>query len=143
MGRSDMFLKLEIIKKVLVVLVVLIFYKSGVFWFMFSSAVILGPLSVVINAWPNRKLLGYSIGMQLRDVSGMLIASLIMGSVLWFTALLCDTYLKGDLQIHLYFVFKLLLLSVLGIFVYGLMARLFRIEALDEYLNVMRRNVKK
>ena len=67
-GRSDVFLVLEIIKKALVLIVILVAFRLGVFTWMAISAFVLGPLSVIINAWPNRKLLNYTIGMQLRDV---------------------------------------------------------------------------
>jgi O-antigen/teichoic acid export membrane protein len=138
MGRSDMFLKLEIIKKVLVVLVVFLFYKSGVFWFMLSSAVILGPISVLINSWPNRKLLGYSIGMQLKDVSVTLLLSLVMGVIVYGTSVLGDLYVKSIMQIHLYLILKLIILVMVGAVVYGLLARIFKIEAFNEYMNMIK-----
>jgi O-antigen/teichoic acid export membrane protein len=143
MGRSDMFLKLEIIKKVLVVLIVLMFYKSGVFWFMLSSAVILGPISVLINSWPNRKLLGYSIGMQLKDVSGTLLISLVMGVIVYNASVLGDLYVKSMMQIHVYLILKLIVLVMVGTVVYGLLAYFFKIEAFNEYMNVFKRLVRK
>ena len=68
LGRSDVFLKLEIIKKTLCLVVILSCFRLGVFTWMAISAFLLGPLSVMINAWPNNKLLNYTIGMQLCDV---------------------------------------------------------------------------
>lgn len=68
LGRSDIFLKLEIIKKTLALAVVIGASRLGVFTWMAISAFALGPLSVIINSWPNRKLLDYSIKMQVMDV---------------------------------------------------------------------------
>lgn len=68
LGRSDVFLTLEIIKKVIGLALMLGSVRFGVWWMMAVTAFAGGPLSVVINSWPNRKLLGYSVGMQLRDV---------------------------------------------------------------------------
>lgn len=68
LGRSDIFLKLEIIKKVLLLAVVIGASRLGVFTWMAISAFAVGPLSVIINSWPNRKLLDYSIKMQIMDV---------------------------------------------------------------------------
>ena len=68
LGRSDIFLKLEIIKKALMLVVVIVASRLGVFTWMAISAFALGPLSVIINSWPNRKLLDYSIKMQVMDV---------------------------------------------------------------------------
>lgn len=68
LGRSDVFLKLEIIKKISKLIFILAFFRFGVFPFMAACAFALGPLSVIINSWPNRKLLDYPIRMQIMDV---------------------------------------------------------------------------
>lgn len=68
LGRSDIFLKLEIVKKISKLIVVLAFFRFGVFPFMCAGAFALGPLSVIINSWPNKKLLNYSLRMQIMDV---------------------------------------------------------------------------
>ena len=67
-GRSDVFLKLEILKKVLAVIVLICAIPYGVYAYMFCYAFVLSPISVLINAWPNRKLLMYSVSRQIRDV---------------------------------------------------------------------------
>lgn len=87
LGRSDLYLILEIIKKCLGLIILIISIPFGVWWMMALGAFVLGPMGVMINAWPNRKLLGYTIGMQLRDVlpSTMLcglMAALIF-SIIW------------------------------------------------------------
>lgn len=68
LGRSDVFLKLEIVKKMAKLIFILAFFRFGVLPFMCACAFALGPLSVIINSWPNRKLLDYSIRMQIMDV---------------------------------------------------------------------------
>lgn len=68
LGRSDIFLKLEIIRKVFVLIVVIGASRLGVFTWMAISAFALGPLSVIINSWPNKVLLDYSLKMQVMDV---------------------------------------------------------------------------
>ena len=68
LGRSDIFLKLEIIKKMSKLVFILAFFRFGVLPFMCACAFALGPLSVIINSWPNRKLLDYPIRMQIMDV---------------------------------------------------------------------------
>lgn len=68
LGRSDVFLILEIIKKGLGLIAILSTVRFGVWWMIAVGAFVMGPMSVLINSWPNRKLLGYTIGMQLRDV---------------------------------------------------------------------------
>lgn len=68
LGRSDIFLKLEIVKKLAKLIFIFAFFRFGVLPFMCACAFALGPLSVIINSWPNRKLLDYSIRMQIMDV---------------------------------------------------------------------------
>lgn len=68
MGRSDVFLKLEIIKKAIALTVLISCLSQSVLLWCIVGACVTSPLSVVINSWPNRKLLDYTLGMQLRDV---------------------------------------------------------------------------
>lgn len=77
-GRSDVFLKLEIVKKVLALTVLVVFLSKSVLVWCLAAAFVSSPLSVIINSWPNRKLLNYTLGMQLRDV---LPAALVCGVV--------------------------------------------------------------
>ena len=78
MGRSDLFLKLENIKKI-VGLVLLI----STMWFgvlvMAYSLLINTCFSMLINTWPNRKLLGYRLKDQLMDIAPSIVNALIMG----------------------------------------------------------------
>lgn len=68
LGRSDVFLKLEIVKKGLKLVFILAFFRFGVLPFMCACAFALGPLSVIINSWPNKRLLDYTLRMQIMDV---------------------------------------------------------------------------
>ena len=67
MGRSDIFLKLEIVKKMvgLAVLVVGIRYNPLVLVALKAAA---DFLCTFINAWPNKRLLNYSILEQWKDI---------------------------------------------------------------------------
>lgn len=78
-GRSDIFLKLEIVKKILGLAVLVIFLYQGAFA-LALSLLITAVLSTVINAYPNQKLLKYSYLHQLRDILPSLLLSLGMGA---------------------------------------------------------------
>lgn len=67
MGRSDLTLKLEVIKKTMGLAFLLGSMWLGVLA-MAYSLLITGVLSQIINAWPNRKLLDYGYWEQLRDI---------------------------------------------------------------------------
>lgn len=119
MGRSDIFLKLEIIKKTygLVVLLLAVFVFEtplAMAW----SAVFTTFIACFVNASPNKKLIGYSYFEQIRDILPSIGLSLLMMVVIWPIQ-----YLKiGYLLI-------VILQIVIGIIVYSLSAWLFKTEA--------------
>ena len=67
MGRSDLFLKLEIIKKMMGLALLFSTMNISVMA-MAYSLVVSSILSQIINSWPNRKLLNYGYLEQLRDI---------------------------------------------------------------------------
>lgn len=77
MGRSDLLLKLEIIKKITELIVLL----SVMFVSVEAIAIAMAACSTVfvaVNAWPNGKLIGYSLREQLLDLLPALVLSSIM-----------------------------------------------------------------
>ena len=78
MGRSDIFLRLEIVKRVLD----LVFVVSTVFIGVRAMAyglLIQGVLCLFINSYPNRKLCGYAFSQQLRDIIPAFLLAAAMG----------------------------------------------------------------
>ena len=69
MGRSDLFLKLELVKKAygLAVMLFAAFVLRDVY-LLVGSYMLTGVVSTFVNAWPNRKVIGYSYAEQVRDV---------------------------------------------------------------------------
>lgn len=86
LGRSDIFLTLEIIKKVLFLLVILFTFRYGVMTMVVGQAV-LSPVVAAINIWPNRHLLNYSFAQQVRDVLPAFLLAASMGGLIWWLAL--------------------------------------------------------
>lgn len=80
MGRSDLFLKLELIKKVFGVIILLITLPYGVY-VMALSLLFTSVMSQLINSWPNAKLLGYSYIHQLKDMLPAMLLSCAMGAI--------------------------------------------------------------
>lgn len=78
MGRSDLFLILEVIKKVVGIAGILISMWFGVLWIAIVS-VITTVLASFINAYPNKKLLGYSYWEQVKDILPAIGVSILMG----------------------------------------------------------------
>lgn len=82
MGRSDLFLKLEIIKKIiglLTLVAVMHFGALAIAW----SLVVSGVISSFINVAPNIKLLNYKYTEQLKDLLPPLILACMMGIVIY------------------------------------------------------------
>lgn len=126
LGRSDIFLKLEVIKKIIgfAILGVSIFY--GVYAIAVGT-LISGVISTFINAYPNLFLLNYSYKEQLKDVMPSLILSLLMGasvySFKWFHMGSCLT---------------LILQVLVGGFMYIAMSKIFKLECLIYITNTIK-----
>jgi O-antigen/teichoic acid export membrane protein len=116
MGRSDIFLRLEIIKKTIGILILLISIPFGVYALAIGQ-IVSGIISSFINAQPNKKLLGYSYLDQLKDVMPSLLLSFIMGAVAY-----CVLFFKFSPLITMF------LQIVIGAFVYVLLANIFKLE---------------
>ena len=88
LGRSDLFLRLEIIKKIVGLITLIVTMQFGVvamaYGFLFTSI-----CCQIINGWPNRKLLNYGYGEQMKDVIPSLLLSCFMGGCIF-----CITFFK-------------------------------------------------
>lgn len=82
MGRSDLFLKLEILKKIVGVVLLLTSINYGPFAIA-QSLIIASIISVFINSAPNRKILGYSYKEQFMDIFPPLMLSLLMALIIY------------------------------------------------------------
>ena len=78
MGRSDYFLKLEIAKKAIGMILLLSTMHFGVMVMAYSLLVSI-VTSMIINSWPNKTLLGYSFKEQMVDIFPGIFLALIMG----------------------------------------------------------------
>ena len=77
-GRSDLFLKLEILKKISGIIFLLISLPYGII-FMLLMKTINELVCAFINSFSNKKLLGYGFLNQLQDIQRSVICSVIMG----------------------------------------------------------------
>ncbi|WP_303871776.1 lipopolysaccharide biosynthesis protein [Acetobacterium wieringae] len=123
LGRSDIFLKLEIVKNIVSLMILGISIPYGIYAIaagMFFSSVACS----FINAYPNKKLLSYSYVQQLKDVMPSLLLSLAMGVIIYFFSWLnMNPLITLTLQVGA------------GILIYFGMAKLLKFESLT-YLMV-------
>ncbi len=78
MGRSDLFLRLEITKKTIGMILLLSTMWFGVMA-MAYSLLVSSLCSQIINSWPNRKLLHYGYLEQLKDILPGILVAVLMG----------------------------------------------------------------
>ena len=99
LGRSDIFLKLEIIKKVIGLTLLIISIPLGMKT-MVVMQVCVSIASAFINMYPNNKLIGYSIREQLKDILPYFIISLIMYIIVCsFNFIVVNSIIKIIIQI--------------------------------------------
>lgn len=89
-GRSDLFLRLEIIKKVMVVIVLFCVVPFGVIGICLGS-VFTSIVSLFINTYYTGKLIRVGFLVQMRDVAPTLFSALIMGAIVYTITLLIQS----------------------------------------------------
>lgn len=87
MGRSDYFLKLEILKKIVGIALLLASMWYGVMAMAYSM-LISTVLSMIINSYPNKELLHYSYPEQMRDILPSILIAVFMGICIYPISLL-------------------------------------------------------
>lgn len=117
MGRSDVFLKLEIMKKVIGVTILLGAMRFGVMAIAWSY-LINNIINQVINSWPNRKLLKYKYGEQIKDILPSTLLAAGMGICVY-----------GISLFHLNDLLTVVLQAMIGAVLYILGSVFFKLEA--------------
>ena len=126
LGRSDIFLKLEIIKKIMGVTILIISVKYGVYAVALGM-LLSGIISTFINSYPNKKLLNYAYKEQILDILPSLLISLIMGGLIYFLSYI----VKGN--------FSLIVTQVIfGGISYVLLSIIFKLECYKYLLNTIK-----
>lgn len=97
-GRSDIFLKLEIIKKIIGIIPIIIGILYGIEYMLWGS-VIISIISFYLNSYYSAPLIDYSSNDQIKDILPTLLVSLSVASVMWsFTFLEFSNYILLPLQ---------------------------------------------
>ena len=82
-GRSDLFLKLEIAKKIIGLIALVTTMKISVMAMAYSLLGV-SVLNQIINSWPNKRLLDYGYFEQLMDIVPSLVLAVMMGGCITF-----------------------------------------------------------
>ena len=125
-GRADLHLKLEIIKKIIAISLVIISAPFGVKMIAYSS-LMYAVIASVINSFPNKKLINYSYIEQLKDIFPSVILSLVMCALM---------LLLNNLSIN--YTYMLLSQILIGLISYFLLAYLFKMESMNYTINKLK-----
>ena len=131
MGRSDMFLKLEIVKKIFGMILLLSTMWFGVMA-MAYSLLLSSVISQIINSWPNRKLLGYGYLEQVKDFAPGILLAVGMGVCVYFVGYLPFSTLT-----------TLLIQIIVGATIYIGVSALLKLEEFEYLLGMVKSFFKK
>jgi O-antigen/teichoic acid export membrane protein len=135
MGRSDLHLKLEILKKVLGLTVIglILFLKLGILGLLWG-AVFNSVVQYYMNSYFSASLISYPTKEQVKDIMPILMISVAMG----FIAYLIPLLFSG---IGMFIV--LLIQIAIGVTFYIMASRIFRIEELGTLAEIFRGLLKR
>lgn len=131
MGRSDYFLKLEIAKKIVGMILLLSTMWFGVLAMAYSLLV--GTLAgMIINSWPNKELLEYSFKEQMMDILPGILLALAMGVGISFVPLFgLSSFVTLVIQ------------NLLGAAIYIGASYVLKIESFEYLLGMVKRFIRK
>ncbi len=126
MGRSDIYLRLEIAKKVvgMIILVISLFY--GVYGIAVGT-LIAGIVSTFINSYPNKKLLNYSYLEQMKDIMPSFIISVLMGVITYSVRF----FNMGNML-------TMIIQILVGAISYVFLAKIFKLECYVYLINTLK-----
>ncbi|MBO6030445.1 MAG: lipopolysaccharide biosynthesis protein [Prevotella sp.] len=130
LGRSDVTLKLEVIKKIIEAIVLVVSFLINVYAVAWGI-VVYNFICIFINLFPLKKMVNYGVLEQFKDVSTTLAISLIMGLVV---------FLIGHLNINN--IVLLFIQVAVGALIYYGLCRMLRLESyqyVSDYIKSLRR----
>lgn len=129
-GRSDFFLKVEVIKKIQGVVVLCVTLPLGIVAMCYGR-IVGSLLSLIYNTYYTKKLIGYGYFAQMKDLLHILLHSLVMGVCAWSVVQAFDSRWL-----------QLVVGIAAGTAYYIIGAKLMRFEELDELVSLIRKKGK-
>lgn len=130
-GRSDLFLRLEILKKIIGVCALCITIPFGI-TAMCIGLVAVSVVALYINTYYTGKLLSLGFLIQIKDLVPFFILSMLVGLLMYYIPI----SINNDL-------YRLVSGGLIGIVSYAGLAALFRIKEFNELINLIRKNGRK
>ncbi len=130
-GRSDLYLKLQIVKKTFILIVVAISFSFGIYGLLYGS-VFLSFLFFVINSHFAGKFISYSAWEQTKDLIPILLTALVCAGVIFIS----DFYIKNYIS---YDIVRIIIGGIIGSLLYLLIALKLKMDSLTELMNIIKR----
>ncbi len=127
-GRSDLFLKLELVKKCVLGICVIVAFQFGILALVWST-VFSSLIALIINMYYSRGMINYSITNQLLIMAPVLIKAILMASFMFFQLFFLDSYPL---------IFQIIVPVVSGIIFYLIMNYLGESEILFYILDLVK-----
>lgn len=129
-GRSDLFLKLEVIKKILIVVVVLVSVNYGIFGLLWGR-VFTTIAALFINMYYSGKFIDYKAFEQLKDILPTIVLAVCVGLFIY----LVDTFLwRSDIEIV-----RLTIMGMVALGTYILLGKMLKFSEFDFIRNLIRK----
>ena len=126
-GRSDLFLRLEVVKKAVITIAIFICVPFGVMGICIGS-VCTSLICLAINTYYTGKLIHVGLARQMMDMTPTLLNSLVMGAAIYFVTMSIEDN-----------VMKLAVGIPFGIALYLAVAWLFKMPELQEAIDIIHR----
>lgn len=128
LGRSDLFLEIEIYKKIVGVSAILVSFRYGVNGLLLSI-LITSVIGFFINTYYTHKLIGYGASKQILDLLPTFILSLFSTAVIFYF-----NYIFANFNLLIQFLLPILL----GAFIFIFSAFIFKLSPMMEFLNIIK-----
>lgn len=128
-GRSDLFLRLEVIKKILLVITIIVSIQFGMYGLLWGI-VISSALALFINAHYSGKFIHYNGFDQLKDVSPILLIGITAGIL----TLIADKIMVNFDTIDL---FRIILGGTVGVLSYWFISLTFKIQSIQDLKTII------
>lgn len=128
-GRSDLFLKLEVIKKIILIAIIVISIFYG-FTSLLVGSVIASIVALFINTHYAGSMIDYTMKQQLLDILPIFVISICMGLVVFFI---------NDNLITYNNISRLIISSSAGLIIYIFLAFIFKFQSINDIRNLIKR----
>ena len=126
LGKSKLLLELNLIKKGIYTVILLIAMNFGVYWIAFASIPI-NITAIIVNGFPSKKYLNYSLWEQIRDIMPTVLPCLIMAA---------GVFAVGLIEMNFYL--SIIIKVFTGVILFSVFSLIFRIKGCKILLGLIK-----